>query len=149
MDQPTAEEALRRLDILVGEWELEAKWPSGEPWPGGGRATFEWHASGAHLVERVTADLAEAPDNISIIGCDGANGTYMQLYSDARGVCRVYEMSIGDGEWKLWREGEPFSQRFTGRISDDGNTITGQWEIAEDFTNYTTDFDLTYRRVIG
>jgi hypothetical protein len=40
-------------------------------------------------------------------GCDAANGTYYQLYSDERGVCRVYEMSIGNGEWRLWREGEP------------------------------------------
>jgi hypothetical protein len=66
---------------------------------------------------------------------------------DVRGVCRVYEMSIGHGEWKLWREGEPFSQRFTATFSDDGNTITGRWEIAEDGTNYRTDFDLIYRRV--
>lgn len=148
MDQPTAEEALRRLEPLVGEWTLEARWPSGESWPGGGRVTFGWHPSGAHLIERGTADLPEAPDNISIIGCDAANGTYFQLYSDERGVCRVYQMSIGNGEWKLWRAGEPFSQRFTGTISDDGNTITGHWEIAEDFTNYTTDFDVVYRRVV-
>ena len=147
MDQPTAEEALRKLEPLVGEWTVEARWPSGEPWPGGGRATFEWHASRAHLIERATADLPEAPDNISIIGCDAANATYFQLYSDERGVCRVYEMSIGDGEWKLWREGEPFSQRFTGRFSDDGTTIVGRWELAEDGTNYETDFDLTYTRV--
>jgi hypothetical protein len=33
---------------------------------------------------------------------------------------------------------EPFSQRFTATISDDGNTITGRWEIAEDATNLTT-----------
>ena len=97
MDQPTAEQALRQLEPLVGEWTLEAKWPDGEPWPGGGRVTFEWHASGAHLLERGTAELPEAPDNVSIIGCDAANGTYFQLYSDARGVCRVYEMSIGNG----------------------------------------------------
>jgi hypothetical protein len=105
---------------------------------GGGRVTFEWYASGAHLLERGTAELPEAPDSVSIIGCDAANGTYFQLYSDERGVCRVYEMSIGNGEWKLWREGEPFSQRFTATLSDDGNTITGRWEIAEDGTNYTT-----------
>jgi hypothetical protein len=148
MDQPTAEQALRRLEPLVGEWTVEATWPNGEPWPGGGSVAFEWHASGAHLLERGTADLPEAPDNVSIIGCDAANGTYFQLYSDARGVCRVYEMSIGNGEWKLWREGEPFSQRFTATISDDGNTINGRWEIAEDGTSYTTDFDLIYRRVV-
>jgi len=88
-----------------------------------------------------------APDNVSIIGCDAANGTYFQLYSDERGVCRVYEMSIGNGEWKLWREGEPFPQRFTGRFDDDGRAIVGRWEKAEDETNYTIDFDLTYTRV--
>jgi len=93
--------------------------------------------------------IYEAPDNVSIIGCDAANGTYFQLYSDERGVCRVYEMSIGDGEWRLWREGAPFSQRFTGRFEDDGDTIVGRWELAEDGTNYETDFDLIYRRVKG
>jgi hypothetical protein len=148
MDQPTAEQALRRLEPLVGDWTLEASFPGGEPWPGGGTVTFEWHPSGAHLVERATIEHPEAPDSVSIIGCDAANGTYLQRYSDSRGVCRVYEMSIRDREWKLWRDGEPFSQRFTGTIGDDGNTITGRWEIAEDGTNYSTDFDLTYHRVV-
>ncbi|HUF60253.1 MAG TPA: hypothetical protein VMR89_12375 [Actinomycetota bacterium] len=147
MDQPTAEQALHELEPLVGEWTFEARWPDGELWPGGGSVTVEWHESRAHLLVRGTAELPEAPDNVSIIGCDGANGTYSQLYSDERGVCRVYEMSIGGGEWKLWREGEPFAQRFTATFSDDGNTINGRWEIAEDGTSYTTDFDLIYRRV--
>src|SRR5215212_3484066 len=127
MDQPTAGEALKRLEPLVGEWILEAKPPDGPPWPGEARATIEWHDSGAHLVARSTVDMPEAPDSISIMGCDAANGTYFQLYSDERGVCRVYEMSIKDGQWRLWREGEPFPQRFTATISDDGNTIAGRW----------------------
>ena len=147
MDQQTAGDALRRLEPLVGEWTMEATWPSGERWPGGGRVTFEWHDSGAHLVERGTVEFPEAPDNISIIGCDAANGTYFQLYTDERNVCRVYEMSIGDGEWRLWRQGEPFAQRFTGIFSDDGNTITGRWELAEDGTNFETDFELVFRRM--
>jgi hypothetical protein len=147
VDQPTAEQALRQLEPLVGDWTLDAKSADGEPWPGGGRVTFEWYASGAHLIQRGTVEHPDAPDNISIIGCDAANGTYFQLYSDERGVCRVYEMTIGNGEWKLWREGEPFAQRFAATLSDDGNTITGRWEIAEDGANYTPDFDLTLRRV--
>ena len=68
------------------------------------------------------------------------------MYSDERGVCRIYEMTIGNGEWKLWRKG-PFSQRFAATFSDNGKTITGGWEIAEDGVNYTTDFDLIYRKV--
>jgi hypothetical protein len=147
MSQPTAEQALRALDPFVGEWAMEATWPNGERWPGGGRVTFEWHDSGAHLVERGSVELPEAPDNVSIIGCDGAAGTYIQLYADERGVCRIYQMSIGNGVWKLWREGEPFAQRFTGTFSEDNTTITGRWEIAEDGTTYVTDFDLVFRRV--
>ncbi len=147
MDQPTAEDALKRLEPLVGEWRLLAAGPGGEPWPGEARTSFEWHESGAHLVERSSIDVPEAPDAVSIIGCDAANGSYYRLYSDDRGVCRVYAMSIGDGEWRLWREGQPFRQRFIGRFEDEGRTIVGRWEKAEDGANYTTDFELTYVRV--
>ena len=147
MDQPIAKDALRALDVLVGEWTLEAQPPEGDPWPGGGRVKFEWHDSGSHLVERWTVDMPEAPDGVAVIGCDAANGRYFQLYSDDRNVCRIYEMSIGNGEWRLWRDGEPFAQRFVGTFSADGDTISGRWELAEDGTTFTTDFNLTYRRV--
>jgi hypothetical protein len=147
VNQPTAGDALRALEPLVGDWTLSARGADGVAWPGGGRVTFEWHDSGYHLVCRTQIDMPEAPDGVSIIGCDAAAGTYYQLYSDERNVCRVYEMSIADGEWRLWRTGEPFSQRFVGRFSDDGNTIEGRWEIAEGGPDFTTDFDITYRRV--
>ncbi len=147
MDQPTAEQALRELEPLVGEWRMEAIPPSGEPWPGDARASFEWHDSRAHLVGRSTIEMPEAPDSISIIGCDAANGSYYQLYSDDRGVCRVYEMSIGGGEWRLWREGEPFAQRFTASFEDGGTTIVGRWETGDEDGGYETDFDLIYRRL--
>src|SRR6476659_2860511 len=108
MDQPTAEEALRAMESLVGEWTVEARTPPGSAWDGAtGRASFEWHASHAHLVETSTIDDPEAPDSIAIMGCDAANGTYTQLYSDERGVCRTYAMSIDRNGWKLWREGPP------------------------------------------
>jgi hypothetical protein len=146
MDQPTAGDALKELEPLVGEWILEAIPPGGEPWPGEARATIEWHDSGAHLVQRTTIELPEAPNSIAIMGCDAANGSYYQLYSDDRGVCRVYEMSIGDGRWKLRREGEPFAQRFTASFEDGGDTIAGRWERAVDDGSYETDFELIYRR---
>jgi hypothetical protein len=93
-------------------------------------------------------DIPEAPDTISIMGCDAASGTYFQLYSDERGVCRVYEMSIAEGQWKLWREGEPFAQRFSAQISDEGDTIVGRWEKKTlDGRRWESDFDLTYRKV--
>jgi hypothetical protein len=147
MDQPTAEEALRKLEPLVGEWRVTAISPGGEPWPGEGRATFEWHESGSHLVVRTRVEVPGAPDSVSIIGCDAAKGTYVQLYADERVVCRVFAMSIDEREWKLWREGAPFPQRFRGRFEDGGRRIVGRWEKAEDGTTFTTDFDLVYTRV--
>ncbi len=147
IDQPLAEDALKRLAPLVGKWKLVAVGPDGEPWPGEAQATIEWHASGAHLVQTSSADQPAAPTTLSIIGCDAANGTYYQLYSDDRGVCRMYAMSIDDTEWKLWREGAPFSQRFTGRFEDSGRRIAGRWERSDDGVDYATDFDLTYVRV--
>jgi hypothetical protein len=146
MDQPTAAEALKELEALIGEWAMEAIPPDGEPWPGEGRTTFEWHYSRAHLLQSWTVDLPEAPNGVAIIGCDAANGTYYQLYSDDRGVSRVYEMSIGGGEWRLWREGEPFAQRFIAKFEDGGDTISGRWEVMDD-GDYVTDFELIYRRV--
>ena len=67
--------------------------------------------------------------------------------TDERDVQRIYEMSLSDGVWKLWRDGELFSQRFTGKFSEDGKMITGRWEIAEDRKTWKTDFDLTYTKV--
>jgi hypothetical protein len=69
------------------------------------------------------------------------------LYADSRSVFRVYQMSLSGGVWKIWRDSPQFYQRFTGTFSDDGNTITGQYEFSSDGTNWATDFDLTYRKV--
>jgi hypothetical protein len=140
-------EALDRLDVLVGEWALEATMPTGEPLAGGGRSTFEWHDAHAFLVQRSNIQTPNASDSVSIIGCDGTNEAFVQLYSDDRGVCRIYEMRLDRNEWTLQREGHPFPQRFVGAISADGNTIVGRWEKAEDGLDFTIDFHLTYRRM--
>ena len=136
LDQPRGHEALKKLEPLLGDWNPQASPPGGEPWPGGGRSTFAWHPSGAHLVQRTTIELPEAPDSLSVMGCDAARH-HFQLYSDEPGcACRVDEMSIGDGEWKLWRKGPPFDQRFIATIGEDGNTIAGRWEKSEDGNCY-------------
>jgi hypothetical protein len=147
VEQPTAGQALRALEPLVGEWTVEAKGPDGLPWPGQGRASFQWHPSGAHLVQRITIDVPGAPDSTSIIGCDAVSGTFVQLYSDERGVCRIYSMRMDGSEWILQRDGDPFPQRFVGRISDDARAISGRWEKAEDGADFAIDFYLTYRKI--
>jgi hypothetical protein len=146
MNESTDTAARERLEALIGEWALEAGPPGGPPWPGAGRVTFDWLDGTPLLVARSHVDEPGAPDGVSVIGCDGISGTYHQLYTDDRDVQRIYEMSLRDGVWKLWRAGQPFSQRFTGTFSDDGRTIAGLWETETD-GRWTTDFELTYTKV--
>ena len=132
MNESVDTAARERLEALVGEWAMEAGPPGGPPWPGAARVMFEWLEGAPLLIERWQVDLPEAPDGVAVIGCDGMSGTYYQLYTDERDVQRVYEMSLSDGMWTLRRDGKPFSQRFKGRFSADGNMINGRWEIAHD-----------------
>jgi hypothetical protein len=146
MSESTNTAARERLEALIGAWTIEAAPPAGPPWPGGGRVTFEWLEGLPLLVERWHVDLPEAPDGVAVIGCDGVNDTYYQLYTDERDVQRLYAMSLDEGVWKLWRDGPAFSQRFTGAFSGDGTKIAGRWEIAEDGRTWKTDFDLIYTK---
>ncbi len=146
MNESTDRAARERLEALVGEWTMQATPPGGPPWPGEGRVTFDWLEGAPLLAQRWHVDLPEAPDGTAVIGCDGMSGTYYQLYTDERDVQRIYEMSLADGVWKLWRDGEPFSQRFTGTISEDGKTIDGQWEARADGEDWKVDFNLTYTK---
>jgi hypothetical protein len=147
VSESTDTAARERLEAFVGEWAIEAVPPGGPPWPGEGRTTFEWLEGAPLLIQHSHHDLPEAPDGISVIGCDGTNDSYYMLYTDDRDVQRIFAMSLEDGVWKLWRDGEPFPQRFTGRFSADGKTITGRFEKAMDGKTWETDFDITYTKI--
>jgi Protein of unknown function (DUF1579) len=143
---------MEALQPLVGEWNLEPKFSFPVPDDATGRVVFEWMSGGRFLVERWEVSIPEAPDGIAIIGPDESGEGYLQHYFDSRGVARVYRMGFVGGLWTLSRT-EPdfspldFSQRYEGRVSDDGTTIEGAWEICEDGENWKKDFDLTYRRI--
>lgn len=142
-----AKSALKRLEILHGNWNIQILMPTDPPLTVQARASFEWLLGNFFLVYRSEADNPDFPKGESIIGCDDALGTYHMLYSDSRGVTRLYSMSLSDDEWKLQRDDPSFSQRFVGKISADGNTITAYWEKSFDATNWEHDFDLTYTKV--
>jgi hypothetical protein len=140
------------LEPFVGEWSMEAVFEHMPPVDGGARVGFEWLPGRRFLVERWEVPVPEAPDGIAIIGADPeSEGNYLQHYFDSRGVARVYKMTFEGRVWRLWRD-EPdfspldFSQRYTGTFSEDGRTITGQWEICHDGKTWERDFDLNYTR---
>ncbi|MEV7070648.1 hypothetical protein [Streptomyces sp. NPDC093990] len=142
-------EALERLGVLVGEWDVEAEFPGQDVTAG--RSVFEWELGGQFLVQRSEAP-DPAPASTAIVSVEPGTGAYTQHYFDSRGVARLYAMTFDGAVWRLLREEEDFSplsfrQRFTGRLSADGDTIHGVWERSQDGSaDWETDFGLTYRR---
>jgi hypothetical protein len=65
------------------------------------------------LIQRFTAYNPTVPSGIAIIGSGETAETFCQHYYDSRGVTRIYQMSLNDGVWKLWREASGFWQRYT------------------------------------
>jgi hypothetical protein len=147
MPRSTRTPTLDPLEALVGDWTVDGALPSDPTFSVRGWVSFEWLAGGFFLVQRWGIEVPEFPDGMAIIGEDPSTGGLAQHYFDSRGIQRVYATSLDDGVWKLWRDDDDFSQRFTGAFSEDGATITGSWEIAHDGATWEHDFDLVYARV--
>jgi hypothetical protein len=151
-------EKLSNLDPLVGDWTMEAS-VGGQP-TGRSRAVFEWAEDGAFLVQHARGEQPdfEPPPEwvannplplVTILGLDEHSGAYSMLYADARGVFRVYSMTLRDGAWEMrGRAGPDFYQRFTATFSEDAKTIAGAWESSRDGAHWERDFDVTYRKAV-
>jgi hypothetical protein len=147
---------LTRLDLLVGEWELTAS--SGERVMSTSRSKFQWLGDRGLLVQRNDPPSYLAPEWAdaaprwvdAVIGLDDYSDTFTMLYTDSRGVCRTYRMHLDASRWTLEsRPGPDFFQRFQGVFNDDRTVIDGRWDASDDGKNWSTDFDVTYRRMPG
>ncbi|MPZ82955.1 MAG: hypothetical protein GEV28_22190 [Actinophytocola sp.] len=138
----TRPDALRRLDPLTGRWAVTVHIGDATM---RGQVSFEWQ-EGLFLVARSTTEHAVVPDSVLMIGVDDTTEACAVLYTDSRGVHRIYRMSVADGVWRQWRDAPGFAQRFTGTFADGGDTINAAWEKCFDGTTWEHDFDMTYRR---
>jgi hypothetical protein len=121
--------ALTQLDVLVGRWTVQPKVDG----LGAGWSEFTW---------RENSPLPTT----ALIGLDDTTGEFTMLYADARGVHRVYRMTLVGDVWTVWRDAPGFNQRFTGTMSADGNRIDGRWEMSKDGETWNLDFELSYVR---
>lgn len=147
----SGESPLRRL---IGTWDFEAS--RKEQFLGRGATTFEWIQEGAFVLQRAhdvpdpraPRDWAEhSPMPVTaVIGFDDTIGEQAMLYSDARGVFRVYRMRLTEETWTVWRDAPGFFQRFVGTFRDGGTTIDGRWDSSADGNEWAPDFDIVYRR---
>lgn len=123
----------------MGEWRRRST---------GGRRAAPRRVEGAPAESASPEWAANAPfPTTSIIGLDDADDRLCVLYADARGVHRIYELSLTDTVWRRWRAAPGFHQRFAGMLSGDGATITGRCEGSRDGESWALDFDVVYTRV--
>jgi hypothetical protein len=142
--QPTR--SLKQFEILIGTWEMVGTHPA-LPEPVKGEASFEWLRDGALLVWHFNpASGSGVPKGYSVIGHDDAGEACSMLYTDERGVHRIYQMTLAGGIWKQWRNSADFAQRMTGTFSANGNTISVAGEMSMAGAAWEPDLNMTYRR---
>jgi hypothetical protein len=142
--QPTR--SLKQFNVLIGEWAMVGTHPQ-LPATVHGKSTFEWLREGALLTWHFDCERGTGvPSAFSVIGHDDTLDSCSMLYTDERGVARIYQMSLDGGVWKMWRDSADFSQRMTGTFSDDGNTITLRGELSNDGATWEPDLSMTYTR---
>jgi hypothetical protein len=94
-------DAMRRLEGLVGEWQVtmtHAWFLESMDTEIHGSATFEWLAD-AFLVMRSTWEDGSTQE--FVFGRSDARDAFVAFSHDDRGVYRVFDMTFADGEWTL------------------------------------------------
>ena len=147
MDDPR--EKLEPFQALVGEWTIEMTHPMVEDGVVRGRVTYGWLEGGRFLIQRSVNDHPVFPDSLCVIGVmEGENDLSMQ-YFDSRGVHRLYAIGFDGRELTLERNAPGFAQRASAKLSDDGSTLAGIWQLDDNDEGYRDDLAFTYRRVSG
>jgi catechol 2,3-dioxygenase-like lactoylglutathione lyase family enzyme len=123
---------LERLEVLVGRWRTR-----GSTRPGAeahaaeivALDTYDWLPGGFGLLHRVDGRVGDQRvEGAEIIGYDPERAAYVTQYFGSDGPA-AYEASFGELDDALTWTMRSKADRFTGTFSDDGNSITGHWEL--------------------
>ena len=149
MSEADPRATLEPFDALIGEWTAEMTHPAFEGLVVRGQVTYEWLEGARFLLQHAVNEHPDFPDSLSVIGVmEGETDLSMQ-YFDSRGVHRVYAVGFDGRELTLERDDPGFAQRLTARLSDDGSTLEGVWQLNEGGKGYSDDLAVVFRRDSG
>lgn len=124
---PQPDPSLKRLDVLVGTWTIEGR-VSGSYGEVSGEATFEWIAGGFYLAQRFHMNfIGQSIEGIEIIGHDPSSQCFTATLYSNMGMSPPYKWDVQDDIVIHSTAGS----KYTGRFSEDRNTLTGRWEPEE------------------
>lgn len=142
--------ALADLGFLIGDWDMALSGASFLPSPHDvvhGRIEARPIEGGGLLALRQLVERAGPPAATWVIGRDEGRAGYSVLYADGRGVSRLYEMTMADRTWHMWRDDPAFSQRFEATVNAERTGIEGRWQKRFGGGAWEHDFDVAYTRL--
>ena len=134
------------LNVFVGKWNTKGRTRAGPSGPAARITavdTYEWFPGGFFLVHHVDARIGHDEIKvIEIIGYDASTQMYSTRSFDSQGNSGTYQARVRDGVWTFTGE----SERATVVVSDDGNTMTANWERSDDGSTWLPWMDVELTR---
>jgi Protein of unknown function (DUF1579) len=129
IQMPVTDPALKRLEKLVGKWELKGRTLDSEEYNISGWTTFEWLLGGFFLQSVGEINFKGfIIKSLEIIAYDPKSKTFpSSVYSNMSGTVLSY---VWDVQGNTVRH-SGLGAKYTGNISEDGNTLTGGWRADE------------------
>jgi hypothetical protein len=146
MSDVDATAELKPFEVLIGGWSTEATHPMVPDTVVRGRLTYECLEGGRFLLQRAVNEHPDFPDFLGVIGVMEGDEELSMQYFDSRGVHRIYEIGFDGRELTMERDAPGFDQRLNARLSDDGSTLSGVWQLNQDDEGFKDDLAFTYRR---
>jgi hypothetical protein len=122
--------ALKRLERLVGEWEITGRTLDSPEDNIRGRVAIKWLPGGFFLQQRGAMEMTGfTVESLEIVGYDPATDTFPSyVYSSLGGIPDLYHWDVQGDVVTHWTEGSTY----TGTFSADGTTLSGGWRPEHD-----------------
>ena len=129
MQIPVPDPALKRLESLVGTWELRGRTLDSKVDDLTGWTTFEWMSGGFFL--KVSGEIefrGFKVQSLEMVAYDPKSQTFpSSVYTNMSGAVLAYQWEV---QGNLVTHGME-TAKYTGTISEDGNTLSGGWRPIE------------------
>lgn len=119
------DQALRRLDRLVGTWTINGRTLGADEDNISGHTAFEWLPGGFFLQQRIEMNFMGLPiQSLELIGHDPSTGAFSsQVYSNLAGVPLPYEWDVQGDVLTI----SMATAKFTGKFREGGKSFSGGW----------------------
>jgi hypothetical protein len=126
---PEPDPALKRLNVLVGKWDIKGRTLHSEEDNVSGWVVFEWMLGGFFLQARGEINLMDSKiQSVEILAYDPWSQTFpAYVYTTMGGTVFLYYWDVQENLVIHWTD----DSKYTGRLSADGRVLTGGWRPLE------------------